>query len=154
MWCKHSIVEGSDLNCYNRFKCQEEPHTLPKLLNAIKWSSHKDVSQVCTCICCSMSMYYSMCVYVRMCCVSCYYVCMFSMCIGTVYVCIYQHCVCIVHVCMYVCVVYMFIVFCVGEIKAKAVLYFPYWSRCAVWKIQYSGWQIQHTVGSPEVSKI
>ena len=37
----------------------------------------------------------------------------------------------------------LIIVFCVDEIK-KTVLYFPYYSKCAVWKIQYSGWQIQH----------
>ena len=31
-----------------------------------------------------------------------------------------------------------------GEIKEKTALYFPYYSKCAVWKTQYSGWQIQH----------
>ena len=31
-----------------------------------------------------------------------------------------------------------------AEIKEKTALYFPYYSKCAVWKIQYSGWQIQH----------
>ena len=97
------------LNCYNRFKCQEEPHTLPKLLNAIKWSSHKDVAQVCTCICCSVSMYYSMYVYV---CVA--FLVVFSLCIG---ICVYIPTLCVL--CMYVCVVCMFIVFWVGESKQK-----------------------------------
>ena len=26
---------------------------------------------------------------------------------------------------------------------ARSVHYFPYYSKCTVWKIQYSGWQIQ-----------
>ena len=57
----------------NRFKCQEEPHTLSKLLNAIKWSSHKDVSQVCIqccvcmCICMRMRMCVCVCARTRMC---------------------------------------------------------------------------------------
>ena len=33
---------------------------------------------------------------------------------------------------------------CMREIKEKTVLYFPYYSKCAIWKIQYSGWQILH----------
>ena len=45
-------------------------------------------------------------------------------------------------VCYYVPV--QIIVFCMGEIKEKIVLYFPYYSKCAVWKIQYSDWQIQY----------
>ena len=36
------------------------------------------------------------------------------------------------------------IVFCLGEITAKTVLYFHTRASVAVWKIQYSGWQIQY----------
>ena len=36
------------------------------------------------------------------------------------------------------------IVFCVGEIKEKLHYIFHTRAKCAVWKIQYSGWQIQH----------
>ena len=51
----------------NRFKCQEEPHTLSKLLNAIKWSSHKDVSQVCIqcCVCVHVCAGVCVCVHVH-----------------------------------------------------------------------------------------
>ena len=31
-----------------------------------------------------------------------------------------------------------------GRGQRKTVLYFLYYSKCAVWKIQYGGWQIQH----------
>ena len=41
-----------------------------------------------------------------------------------------------------------------GEIKEKTVLYFPYYSKCAVWKIQYSGWQIQHSEQSRGVKNL
>ena len=55
----------------NRFKCQEEPHTLSKLLNAIKWSSHKDVSQVCIqcciCLCVCVCICVCMCVHMTVC---------------------------------------------------------------------------------------
>ena len=34
----------------------------------------------------------------------------------------------------------LFAVFNVVEIKTKLVLYFPYYSKCAGWKIQHSGW--------------
>ena len=40
-------VYDCELICFFiRFKCQEEPNTLSKLLNAVKWASHKDVAQV------------------------------------------------------------------------------------------------------------
>ena len=38
----------------------------------------------------------------------------------------------------------LLIAFCVGEIKAKTVVYFYIHILEHVWKIQYSGWQIQH----------
>ena len=36
---------------------------------------------------------------------------------------------------------YTIMVFCMGGINEKTALYLPYYSKCAVWKIQYSGWQ-------------
>ena len=47
-----------------------------------------------------------------------------------------------------------FIVFCVGEIEEKTAHCFPYYSKCVVWKIQYSGWQIQHGWHSKDVKSL
>ena len=41
-----------------------------------------------------------------------------------------------------------------GEIKEKTAHYFQYYSKCAVWKIQYSGWQIQHDGQSKGVKNL